>query len=435
MGLLVSCGTENEPTYTLTTTVTPEGFGTIEPASGEYTEGEVVTITASSNEEGFKFKQWGGDWNDNSNPTTITMTRDYSVIGVFERQVYDLEVLVEGQGSVTETVVSQPSGDYPYETVVEVQSVPSNGWRFVEWTGDVTGTENPESIVMDGAKRVTAVFERQMYDLEVLVEGQGSVIETIVSQPSGDYLYETVVELQAVPSNGRRFVEWTGDVTGTENPASIAMDGAKSVTAVFVELWTRDTETVVVEVVNPTTGVTWMDRNLGASRAATSSTDTLAYGDLYQWGRAADGHEKRNSSTRSTLSSSDQPGHEDFITVSSEPYDWRSPGNDNLWQGVNGVNIPCPVGYRLPTIAEWSAEIQSWSSNNSAGAYGSPLKLPVAGYRYDFDGSLYYVGSFGSYWSSSVDGTYARRLNFGSGDIPMYSSLRAFGRSVRCRKD
>ncbi|MGE4541908.1 MAG: hypothetical protein AB7D35_11660, partial [Bacteroidales bacterium] len=69
------------------------------------------------------------------------------------------------------------------------------------------------------------------------------------------------------------------------------------------------------DVYNPATGQTWMDRNLGASRAATSSTDDQAYGDLYQWGRDTDGHEKRNSGTTSTLSNSDTPGHGNFITV------------------------------------------------------------------------------------------------------------------------
>jgi uncharacterized protein (TIGR02145 family) len=194
----------------------------------------------------------------------------------------------------------------------------------------------------------------------------------------------------------------------------------------------RDTETAVVDVVNPATGVTWMDRNLGASRAATSMTDTESYGDLYQWGRAADGHEKRASGTTSTLSSGDQPGHGDFIIGST---DWRSPKNDNLWQGVNGVNNPCPGGYRLPTEAEWQAERYSWSSNNRDGAYGSPLKLPVAGYRSSFNGSLFRVGSNGVYWSSSVDGTNARDLYFSSSDAFVSSLDRAYGYSVRCRKD
>ena len=199
--------------------------------------------------------------------------------------------------------------------------------------------------------------------------------------------------------------------------------------------WPRDTTTEVVDVVNPVTGKTWMDRNLGASRAATSSTDSEAYGDLYQWGRAADGHEKRTSGITSTLSTTDQPGHGDFITNSSSPYDWRSPQNDNLWQGVEGVNNPCPVGYRLPTEAEWNAERGSWSSNNSAGAYGSPLKLPAAGYRDTGDGSLFNVGSYGYYWSSSVDGAPARFLLFYSSDADVYSFNRADGNSVRCRKD
>jgi uncharacterized protein (TIGR02145 family) len=193
--------------------------------------------------------------------------------------------------------------------------------------------------------------------------------------------------------------------------------------------------TQVVDVTNPATGKTWMDRNLGASRAATSSTDAEAYGDLYQWGRAADGHQKRNSATTYSLSSSDTPGHGNFILAPNSPYDWRSPQNTNLWQGVNGINNPCPTGYRLPTEAELNAERQSWSSNNSTGAYASPLKLPVAGYRIYRNGSLDVVGSGGGYWSGTVDGTGSRGLGFLSSNAGVYSGYRADGLSVRCLKD
>jgi uncharacterized protein (TIGR02145 family) len=189
-----------------------------------------------------------------------------------------------------------------------------------------------------------------------------------------------------------------------------------------------------ITVTSPT-GKLWMDRNLGASRVATSSTDSDAYGDLYQWGRGTDGHEKRTSQTTSTLSSSNTPGHGNFITIHSGNYDWRSPQNNNLWQGVSGTNNPCPEGFRLPTIAEWQGELNTWSNKNSAGAFASPLKLPVAGTRDPSNGSLYSVGSDGYLWSSTVGGTYAQYLGFFSSTTGTGSLGRASGRSVRCLKD
>jgi uncharacterized protein (TIGR02145 family) len=194
--------------------------------------------------------------------------------------------------------------------------------------------------------------------------------------------------------------------------------------------------TTVVDVTNPSTGKIWMDRNLGASSTATSSTDANSYGDLYQWGRRSDGHQCRTSATTATLSSVDQPANDYFILAPNAPYDWRNPQNSNLWQGVNGVNNPCPSGYRLPTNAELDAERASWSQNNSAGAFASPLKLPVAGNRSFGSGSLNNVGTRGFYWSSSVVGTFsASSLDFDSSSAVMFTSSRAFGLSVRCFKN
>ena len=180
-------------------------------------------------------------------------------------------------------------------------------------------------------------------------------------------------------------------------------------------------------------GRIWMDRNLGATQVATSSTDEAAYGDLYQWGRGADGHQVRTSATTTTLSSSDQPGNGNFITSA---FDWRSPQNTNLWQGVNGVNNPCPIGFRLPTGAEWEAELLSWSSNDSVGAFASPLKLTMAGFRSFNSGSVGNLGSRVYYWSSTVNSIYSLSLYFSSfSAFLLPNDNRAYGNPVRCIKN
>jgi hypothetical protein len=120
--------------------------------------------------------------------------------------------------------------------------------------------------------------------------------------------------------------------------------------------------------------------------------------------------------------------------------DWLSPQNNNLWQGVSGTNNPCPAGFRIPTEAEWIAEINSWSSSNAAGAFASPLKFPVAGSRYGSGTFSTNVGTGGNYWSSTIKslygGLYPHYIWFdGSGRSYTEGLFRAWGVSVRCIKD
>jgi len=199
------------------------------------------------------------------------------------------------------------------------------------------------------------------------------------------------------------------------------------------------------DVYNPTTGQIWMDRNLGASQVATSSTDHLAYGSIFQWGRGADGHQlitwtssSAGTAVNSTVNGpydSDTPSTVHFIKAANPPYDWRTNQNNNLWQGVNGINNPCPYGYRIPTKAEWEAEMGTWSSNNTAGAFASSLKLPLAGLRTRADGDITYPGVEGYYWSSTVSETNSFTLILKSSEANMSVTIRARGSSVRCIKD
>lgn len=185
-------------------------------------------------------------------------------------------------------------------------------------------------------------------------------------------------------------------------------------------------------VVNPVTGKVWLDRNLGATQVATSSTDFASYGDLYQWGRNADGHQIRTSVTTTSPAGNYFTTNGLFITGSSN---WLSSVETHMWSGTAAENNPCPSGFRIPTAAEWEQERRTWSSNNAAGAFASPLKLPMAGGRGNSNGSLDAVGTFGNYWCSTVTGANTRYLVFNSSDAVVSTLNRAAGVSVRCLKD
>ena len=158
------------------------------------------------------------------------------------------------------------------------------------------------------------------------------------------------------------------------------------------------------------TGRIWMDRNLGASQVATNSVDAASYGDLYQWGRLKDGHQCRNSGVQNGLSATDVPGHANFISPQNI-FHWRNNNNANyFWQGVNGINNPCPTGFRIPSQNEWRLERQSWiGGNNAAGAFNSVLKLTLGGRRID-NASFSVVGISGYYQSSTVEWAFQTRF-------------------------
>ncbi len=294
--------------------------------------------------------------------------------------------------------------------IIEGQSL-SGVSSSVPYTGGNGATHNGQTVSSTGVTGLTATLAAGTF-----ANGAGSLTYTISGTPA--------------TSGTASFALNIGGQSCTLNVTVIPPQPPYPANSVFC-----NGPTLVIDVTNPATGRTWMDRNLGASQAATSSTDAASYGDLYQWGRRSDGHQCRNSATTSTLSSTDTPPHGNFILPPNSPNDWRSPQNANLWQGVNGINNPCPSGYRIPTETELNAERTSWSSNNAAGAFASPLKLPLAGYRDLSNGSLNFVGTYGYYWSSTFVSPSSRYLNFNSSNANMTAANRAYGRSVRCLKD
>ena len=159
----------------------------------------------------------------NKNGLSVSMEKDN---GIFEiGSILTINIVGEG------TVNIEPRMDvYPCGTSVTLTA--TGEYPFDYWTGDLTGNENPVTIVMDSDKTITAYFTREdYYTLIVNTDGEGTVTR---SPDQGTYTHGTVVTLTAFPAAGWTFSHWTGALTGSTNPDTVTMTGDKTVTAHFI---------------------------------------------------------------------------------------------------------------------------------------------------------------------------------------------------------
>ena len=187
---------KNDPTTTTTTpaaappilTIAVNGGGTTSPELGrfrkaeyEYSEGEVVTITAIAN-SGWQFDGWDGDVAEpNSATTTVTMTSNKTatakfstipfVTGYVTLEMNTLPLWSDEGGRTNPKVLivieGGPNiGTYPYATgtIVPITAIPDNGWQFDGWTGDIDTIADVSSstttITMDSMKSIMANFSK-----------------------------------------------------------------------------------------------------------------------------------------------------------------------------------------------------------------------------------------------------------------------------------
>ena len=227
--------------YTLTINSTAGGSVTT-PGEGAFTydAGTVVTIVATPGED-YRFVNWTGDVDTITDveaaATTITMSGNYSITANFVRQ-YNLAISSTAGGSV----VVPDEGTFTYDEGTEVSLVaePDEGYRFINWTGDVEEVADVQAatttITLKRDSTITANFIAQ-HDLTISSSDGGSV-----SAPGeGTFTYDegAVVSLVADAEEGYSFVNWTGNVSTIADvedaETTITMNGDYSITANFNE--------------------------------------------------------------------------------------------------------------------------------------------------------------------------------------------------------
>ena len=220
--------------YLLDVTVSPPLSGIVSPESGSYKEGSTVSIVATPNPE-YEFVGWSGDETGSANLLSFEINSNKNIIAQFQKRKYNLKINILGEGTVSEEIISSSkNSDYESGTIVRLTAIPSSGYYFTGWSNDVSGDTNPVEININRAKTITAKFQKKSYNLEIKVEGDGTVEEEIVETgKSTDYLFGTKVKLTPKPSEGWDFIKWKGDYNGEENPLEIIINKATNITANF----------------------------------------------------------------------------------------------------------------------------------------------------------------------------------------------------------
>lgn len=262
-----------------TLTINVVGQGTAGPASGSYNCGSTVNLTATPT-GGYSFAGWsGGGYTGSNASASFTLTGNITETVTFlAGTTCTLGTSVTGSGSIT---LNPSGGTYSCGTPVTITAVPSTGdWSFTGFSGAITGTTNPQTITLNASTTISAAFTQTKFPVNVTVNGPG----TVALDPNAtSYDLNSQVTITATPSAGAVFTGFSGDVTGSANPAMVTVTGAKNVTANFA--YPAITKDAVSHAVSgmPSSSLSW-SHTLGAgnNRAvviAVGSADSVASPD------------------------------------------------------------------------------------------------------------------------------------------------------------
>lgn len=240
--------------YTLSISVTPSGSGSVSknPNKNEYNHNEIVQLTANQT-SGFLFDHWIGDLAGNSNPANITMNGNKSVTAIFTQVGEIISTPNAPSGPSSATVGQSSSFSTGGSTtnlghVVEYRFDWGDG-NYSSWGSSTqscvynnVGTyqikaqarcQTHTNIVSNWSSAMSITISGHVLSISVSPSGSGSVTK---SPSKTEYNHNESVQLTATATFGYQFDHWIGDLSGISNPANIAMNGNKIVTAVFVQV-------------------------------------------------------------------------------------------------------------------------------------------------------------------------------------------------------
>lgn len=405
--------------FTLTLTATEGGSVT---GDGVYDENESATIQAIP-DNGYYFKKWS-DEDVNSN-RSITITQDISLQAIFDT----LKQITFSQMNNCQ-VQTEPSAQIPGNTVIFTLVPVDSSFNYQGvYIHDANSNEISYTEVVHEDNTVTIQFVMPDTDVDVQASYVASYSITVVESQNGTTNVQSTaianeeVAISFVPNTGYTdspTITIINVTTGEELPYSVSKVG--DVTFVMpesdVNITTIFNSISIGEAVDLglPSGLLWANMNIGAT-APEEYGNYYAWGetetkDTYTWDNYKYGTQDNLTKYNATDGLTILDAGDDAATVNWGGT-WRMPTNkeltelaDNctwLWTTMNGVN-----GY----------SVRSKTNSNS-------IFFPAAGLRILSD--LSSVGSYGRYWSSSLDTNNLDRAPH----LGFYSEGKAYGYSLR----
>lgn len=313
-----------------------------------YAYGAVVELTPIPS-EGWRFKEWLGDVENQNYTQTITMTSDITLTAVFEEIIENLQLNVSGDGSISERVIQTKSSSHRKGTVIELTASADIGWEFVRWSGDINTSENPTVITLNSEMDITAVFSREFLNVTQTIDGQGSLDIVVANGNSSNGKYELGTELTitAVPADSSWYFDhWEGDVTGSDNPKTVIIDAEKDINAVFKNSVT-DIDGNEYKVVRIGDQV-WMAENLRVTKL-NSGTELIE----------ATIHDIYSESLNNTYAHPEEGNFEKYGFLYK----------NQTMHRINDGSLPniCPLGWNLPSELDYLYLKESLTKFNELG--------------------------------------------------------------------
>lgn len=380
---------------------------------------------------------------------------------------------------------------YEYGAVVRLTAIPADGWRFGQWSGSLEGDENPQILLMDGGKSVTADFmplppvvvTAEVTDIAADSAKAGGIVTSEGGAPvtgrgvcyavtelpdfddtcveSGEGPGEFEVVLAGLEPNQDYYVRaWAENAAGTSFGSQVAFRTLEADEFDYGRITDIDNNVYKTILIG---GREWMAENLRVRRYRNGEPILTNVSDT-------DWENERIGAYRIYP-------HEELAGVESEEEVVKAYGMLYNWFTVGDIRGLCPDGWSVPGVQDWSdlvgfvvregypnSDIQRSAGNalKSRRQAGSPLGQPWAtdehprwssSSRYGLDvygfsglpagacssvGVYDHAGNIGLWWTSveaSWSVAYRTRLMHTSGEANQLWGSKNQGFSVRCIKD